>query len=43
ETLSQIARRFYNDSSMFRMIYQANRDQLTSPDDVRVGMVLRLP
>ncbi|MBI3466057.1 MAG: LysM peptidoglycan-binding domain-containing protein [Planctomycetes bacterium] len=43
ETLSQIARRFYNDTSMYRTIYQANRDQLTSPDDVRVGMVLRLP
>jgi nucleoid-associated protein YgaU len=43
DTLIKIARHFYQDSAMFREIYEANRDQLQSPDDLRAGMVLRLP
>lgn len=43
DTLMQIARRFYGDVSMWRAIQEANRDQLSSPEDMRAGMVLRLP
>lgn len=43
DTLIRIARQVYQDTAMFRDIYEANRDQLQSPDDLRAGMVLKLP
>ena len=43
DTLMRIARQLYQDTAMFREIYEANRDQLQSPDDLRAGMVLKLP
>ncbi|MEO0482735.1 MAG: LysM peptidoglycan-binding domain-containing protein [Planctomycetota bacterium] len=43
DTLSAIASRIYGSSAAAERIYEANRDQLASPDDVRVGQTLRLP
>jgi len=41
--LMAIARRFYGDASMWRKIYEANRNTITSPDVIKVGWVLTIP
>jgi len=41
--LMGIARRFYGDASMWRGIYEANRDRISNPDLIKVGMVLTIP
>lgn len=43
ETLSHIAQRYYGKSAMWKVIYDANRDQLDRPERVRAGMRLRIP
>lgn len=43
DTLSRIAKRFYNNPSRWEQIYQANRDSLQSPSGIRVGQTLVIP
>lgn len=43
ETLTAIAEKTLGNGNRFHEIYEANKDQLDSPDDIREGMVLRLP
>lgn len=43
DSLSRIAKRFYDDSTLSHLIFEANRDQLSSPDEIRVGQKLRIP
>jgi len=43
DTLSTLAERFYGDASQWRTIFEANRDRMTSQDDLQVGMSLRIP
>lgn len=43
DTLSSLAVRFYGDATQWQRIYEANRDQLTSPEGLRVGMRIRIP
>jgi len=43
DTLYALARRYYGDQSRWRDIYEANRDQLSDPNLLRVGMKLRIP
>lgn len=43
DTLSGIAQHWYGDTSKFPRIFEANRDQLTDPDKIFVGQVLRIP
>ena len=43
DTLIRIARQLYRNESAYLDIYEANRDILGTPDDLTVGMVLRLP
>ncbi|QBQ55156.1 copper-translocating P-type ATPase [Nitrosococcus wardiae] len=43
DTLSRIAERIYGDPTQWRLIYEANRNQLESPDRIKVGMTLSLP
>ena len=43
DTLSGIAKRFYGDSDDYQKIFQANKDQLSDPDKIKVGQKLRLP
>ncbi|MEY3204028.1 MAG: hypothetical protein RLZZ21_359 [Planctomycetota bacterium] len=43
ETLATLATRFYGDASQASRIWEANRDQLRSPELVVAGMELRLP
>ncbi|MFA9478356.1 LysM peptidoglycan-binding domain-containing protein [Phycisphaerales bacterium AB-hyl4] len=43
DSLTRIAQRELGDGERWRDIYDANRDQLPSPDSLRVGQTLRLP
>lgn len=43
DMLERIARRELGDARRADDIFKMNRDQLTSPDDIQPGMVLRLP
>jgi len=41
--LVQIARSVLKDENRWREIYNLNRDQMKSPEDLRPGMTLKLP
>lgn len=43
DTLASIAKRFYGQAEAWRNIYQANRQSLSAPDRLKIGMRLRLP
>jgi murein DD-endopeptidase MepM/ murein hydrolase activator NlpD len=44
DTLTKIALHYLGDSSRYREIFNANRDQLRTPDDrLKIGMTLRIP
>lgn len=43
DTLSKISRQFYGDANQYMKIFEANRDQLTDPDKIKVGQVLKVP
>lgn len=43
DNLYRIAQKTLGNGERYREIYEANRDQLRNPDDIRVGMVLKLP
>jgi LysM repeat protein len=43
DTLSQIARTVYGESSQWRKIYEANRDKMESENDLRAGQVINIP
>lgn len=43
DTLSHIAQHHYGKASRWHAIFEANRDQLTDPDRIRPGQVLKLP
>lgn len=43
DTLSQIAKELYGDSRLWTLIFEANRDKLSNPGLIRVGMELRIP
>lgn len=43
DNLSKIAKKMYGSANRWRVIYDANRDRLKSPDMLRPGMTLRIP
>ena len=43
DTLSGIARRFYQDGSFYPLILMASSDVISDPDRLEVGMVLTIP
>lgn len=43
DTLSHIAKTFYDRASAWKPIFEANRDQLDDPDRIKPGQVLRIP
>lgn len=43
DTLSRIARKVYGKSVLWKTIYDANREQLKSPHNIKVGQVLKIP
>lgn len=43
DNLSKIARHFYGDANAWKRIFDVNRDQLTDPDHIRAGQMLKIP
>jgi hypothetical protein len=43
ESLSKIAKHYYDDMMKYKQIFDANRDQLDDPDKIEVGQVLVVP
>ena len=43
DTLSGIAKKFYNDSNKYMIIFEANRNVLQNPDKIQPGQQLRIP
>ena len=43
DTLSGIAKRFLHDGNAYMDIFNANRDQLKDPDQIKPGQVLKIP
>ena len=43
DNLSKIAKHFYGDANKYMKIFEANKDQLSDPDKVKVGQKLRIP
>ena len=43
DTLSAIAKQFYNDASEYMKIFEANKSILSSPDKIAPGQVLTIP
>ncbi len=43
DTLSKISREFLGDANDYMRIFEANKDQLTDPDQIKPGQVLKIP
>jgi nucleoid-associated protein YgaU len=43
DSLSLIAKQYCGDMMQYKAIFDANRDQLSSPDNIEVGQVLIIP
>jgi nucleoid-associated protein YgaU len=43
DSLSKISKKVYADASKYPAIFEANRDQLSDPDKIKVGQTLRIP
>ena len=43
DTLGKIAKQFYGNPAEYMKIFNANTDQLTNPDMIKVGQVLKIP
>jgi len=43
DTLSKIAKQFLGDASAYMDIFNANTDQLSDPDKIKPGQVLKIP
>jgi nucleoid-associated protein YgaU len=43
DTLSKIAREHLGDANAYMKIFNENKDQLTDPDKIKPGQVLKLP
>ena len=43
DTLSKIAKEMLGDANAYMDIFNANKDQLTDPDKIKPGQVLKIP
>lgn len=43
DTLSGIAKEYLGDANAYMKIFNANKDQLTDPDKIKPGQVLKIP
>jgi LysM repeat protein len=43
DTLSKIAKEHLGDANAYQAIFEANRDQLSDPDKIKPGQVLKIP
>lgn len=43
DTLSEISEKFLGSQTRYKEIYEANKDRMSSPDQLRVGKAIRIP
>ncbi len=43
DNLSKIAKKFYGDANKYMKIFEANKDQLKDPNQIKVGQKIRIP
>ncbi len=43
DTLSKIAKRFYDDPKLWPLIHEANSDLIKNPDLIQIGWTLTIP
>ena len=43
DSLSKIAKQYYGDAMAYNKIFEANRDQLSDPNLIKPGQVLKIP
>ncbi|MBK7631683.1 MAG: LysM peptidoglycan-binding domain-containing protein [Ignavibacteriales bacterium] len=43
ENLSKISKHYFKDANKYMNIFNANKDQLTNPDMIKVGQKLKIP
>ena len=43
DTLSKIAKSFYGNANKWKLIFEANGDQIKNPDLIKPGQVLKIP
>lgn len=43
ENLSKISKHYFRDANKYMNIFNANKDQLTNPDMIKVGQKLKIP
>jgi nucleoid-associated protein YgaU len=43
DSLSKISQQFYGSGSEYMKIFEANRDQLSDPNKIKAGQVLKIP
>ena len=43
DTLSGLAKKYYGKASLYMKMFEANKDQLSNPDLIKVGQKLRIP
>lgn len=43
DSLSKIAKQFYGSANRWHEIFDANRDQISNPDLIKPGQVLKIP
>ena len=43
DTLSKIAKQFYGNANTYMKIFEANKDQLSDPNKIQIGQVLKIP
>jgi nucleoid-associated protein YgaU len=43
ESLSKISKHYYKDANQYMKIFNANKDQLSNPDMIKVGQELKIP
>jgi nucleoid-associated protein YgaU len=43
ENLSKISKNYYKDANKYMQIFNANKDQLTNPDMIKVGQKIKIP
>jgi nucleoid-associated protein YgaU len=43
DSLSKIAKKFYGDANKWKLIYEANKDQIKNPDLIHPGQTFKIP
>lgn len=43
DSLWKIAKKYYNDGTSWRKIYEANKDKITNPNNIKKGTVITIP